>query len=153
MLHPQGEDVKFVAIDYGLARTGLAVSDPEERLALPLDTLQLKKFSNRKAFLDALAQRIRVTGAQAVVMGLPLMPDGTESLTTRQVRNVTERLKRRVSLPFFYMPEELSSEEAWADLREVGLARGKRRAVLDQQAAVRILSSFLALAPQQRSPV
>ncbi|MBQ9452025.1 MAG: Holliday junction resolvase RuvX [Desulfovibrio sp.] len=145
--------MKFVAIDYGLVRTGLAVSDPEERLALPLDTLQLKNFSNRKAFLDALAQRIHVTGAQAVVMGLPLLPDGTESLTTRQVRNVTERLKRRVPLPFFYMPEELSSEEAWADLREAGLARGKRRAVLDQQAAVRILSSFLALAPQQRSPV
>ncbi|MBO6171026.1 MAG: Holliday junction resolvase RuvX [Desulfovibrio sp.] len=144
--------MKFVGIDYGLARTGLAVSDPEGRLAFPLGTLRLEDFPDRKAFLAALAGRILDVGAEAVVMGLPLLADGTESLTTRQVRNVTGRLKRRVPLPFYFMAEELSSEEAWADLRAAGLARGKRKAVLDQQAAVRILSSFLALAPQHWSP-
>ena len=50
------------------------------------------------------------------------------------------------------MTEVLSSEEAWADLREAGLKVRKRKAVLDQQAAVRILSSFLSLAPQEWSP-
>ncbi len=50
------------------------------------------------------------------------------------------------------MPELLSSEEAWADLREAGVRVGKRKAVLDQQAAVRILASFLALPPEQRRP-
>ena len=89
-------------------------------------------------------------GAEAVVMGLPLTLDGEESLTTRQIRNVTERLKRRVPLPFFFMMEALSSAEAWSDLREAGLKLSKRKAVLDQQAAVRILSSFLSLAPQDR---
>ena len=144
--------LKFVGVDYGLARTGLAVSDPEGRLAFPLATLRLEDFSDRKAFLAALAERITETGAEAVVVGLPLMLDGQESLTTRQIRNVTERLKRRVPLPFYFMMEALSSEEAWADLREAGLKMRKRKAVLDQQAAVRILSSFLALAPQDRSP-
>ena len=81
-----------------------------------------------------------------------LLDDGTDSLTTRQVRNVTERLKRRVDLPVFYMPELLSSEEAWSDLRDAGLTARKRKAVLDQQAAVRILASFLALPPEQRRP-
>ena len=128
--------MKFVGVDYGLARTGLAVSDPEGRLAFPLMTLRLEDFSDRKAF----------------VVGLPLTLDGEESLTTRQIRNVTERLKRRVSLPFFFMMEALSSQEAWSDLREAGLKMRKRKAVLDQQAAVRILSSFLSLAPQDRSP-
>ena len=85
-------------------------------------------------------------------MGLPLLDDGTDSLTTRQVRNITARLKRRLDLPVFYMPELLSSEEAWADLREAGVRVGKRKAVLDQQAAVRILASFLALPPEQRRP-
>jgi putative Holliday junction resolvase len=144
--------VKLVAVDYGLASTGLAVSDPEERLAFPLRTLCLADHPDRKALLDALAEAIAATGAQAVVMGLPLLPDGEESLTTRQVRNVTRRLQRRVPLPFYFMPEELSSEEAWADLREAGLDARRRKAVLDQQAAVRILESFLALAPQQRRP-
>ena len=88
--------LKYVGIDYGLARTGLAVSDPEGRLAFPLVTLRLEEYPNRKDFLAALAARITAEEAEAVVMGLPLLDDGTDSLTTRQVRNVTERLKRRV---------------------------------------------------------
>ena len=139
-------------MDYGLARTGLAVSDPDGRMAFPLATLRLQDYTDRKLFLAALAEKIMETGAEAVVVGLPLTQDGEESLTTRQVRNVTQRLKRRVPLPFYYMTEELSSEEAWADLREAGLKMRKRKAVLDQQAAVRILSSFLSLAPQERNP-
>ena len=139
-------------MDYGLARTGLAVSDPDGRMAFPLATVRLQDYPDRKLFLAALAEKIIETGAEAVVVELPLTQDGEESLTTRQVRNVTQRLKRRVPLPFYYMVEELSSEEAWADLREAGLKMRKRKAVLDQQAAVRILSSFLSLAPQERSP-
>ncbi|MGE9984774.1 Holliday junction resolvase RuvX [Desulfovibrio sp. SGI.169] len=142
--------MKYVGVDYGLARTGLAVSDPEGRLVFPLLTLRLEEHANRKDFLAALAARIAAEGAGAVVMGLPVLDDGTDSLTTRQVRNITGRLKRRLNLPFFYMPELLSSEEAWADLREAGLKARKRKAILDQQAAVRILASFLALPPAQR---
>ena len=144
--------MKLVAVDYGLARTGLAVSDPEGRLAFPLRTLRLADHPDRKALLDALAQAILAAGAEAVVMGLPLLADGGESLTTRQVRNVTRRLQRRIPLPCYFMSEELSSEEAWDDLRAAGLDARRRRTVLDQQAAVRILESFLALAPQQRRP-
>lgn len=142
--------LKYVGVDYGLARTGLAVSDPEGRLVFPLLTLRLEEHANRKDFLAALAARIAAEGAGAVVIGLPVLDDGTDSLTTRQVRNITGRLKRRLNLPFFYMPELLSSEEAWADLREAGLKARKRKAILDQQAAVRILASFLALPPAQR---
>ena len=136
--------MRFAGIDYGLARTGLAVSDPEGRVAFPLATFRLEDFAGRSALLDALAARIREEGAEAVVMGLPLLLDGGESLTTRQVRNVTGRLKRRLELPIYYMPELLSSEEAAQDLREAGLSREKARAVLDRQAAARILASFLA---------
>ena len=50
--------MKFVGVDYGLARTGLAVSDPEGRLAFPLETLRLEDFTDRKVFLAALAERI-----------------------------------------------------------------------------------------------
>lgn len=143
--------LKFVGVDYGLARVGLAVSDPEERLAFPLATLHFQKFPSRKVFLTALAERIVAEGAGGIVMGLPVLADGGDSLTTRQVRNATARLKRRMALPVFYMSEVLSSAEAWADLNEAGLAPRRRRAVLDQQAAVRILSSFLALSPEKRT--
>ncbi len=137
-------------MDYGLERTGLAVSDPDGRLAFPLATLRLKDFPKRSALLDALAGRARESGAEALVMGLPLLEDGSASTSTAQVRNVLPRLRRRLNLPFFWMPELLSSEEARADLAEAGLYGVRARAVLDQQAAVRILESFLALDPQRR---
>ena len=102
--------MKWVGIDYGLARTGLAATDPEGIMAYPLTTIRLADYANRKEFLAALAGRILEERPDAVVMGLPLLTDGTESMTTRQVRNVTERLKRRVPLPFYFMSELLSSE-------------------------------------------
>lgn len=145
--------MKCVGIDYGLERTGLAACDEAGVLAYPLTTLRLADYPNRKAFLDALAGRVLAEDPAAVVLGLPLREDGTESLTTRQVRNVAGRLMRRIPRPFYWMPELLSSVEAEMDLREAGLARRRHKAVLDQQAAVRILASFLALPPAERQPV
>ncbi len=144
--------MKWLGIDYGLERTGIAACDPEGVLAYPLKTLRLAEFSGRKALLDALADLALREGVGAAVMGLPLLDGGGDSLTTRQVRRVAERLKRRLSVPLYFMPEFLSSEEAWSDLREAGVRRSRRGAVLDQQAAVRILQSFLALSPDQRMP-
>ena len=145
--------MKCVGIDYGLERTGLAACDEAGVLAYPLTTLRLADYPDRKAFLDALARRVLDAQPEAVVLGLPLLDDGTESLTTRQVRNVAGRLMRRIDLPFYWMPELLSSVEAEMDLREAGLRHTRRKAVLDQQAAVRILASFLALPPAQRQPI
>ena len=136
--------MKLVGIDYGLVRTGLAATDPDGVLAYPLTTLDLNAFPSRKALLEALAGIIRQERPDAVVVGLPLMPDGTESLTTRQVRNFAERLVHRVACPVLFMEELLSSEEAAWDLAEAGVRdRKRRKAVLDQQAAVRILESYL----------
>ncbi len=52
-----------MGVDYGLARTGLAVSDPEGRLAFPLTTLRLEEHAGRKEFLAALAARITAEAA------------------------------------------------------------------------------------------
>ena len=142
--------MKYVGIDYGLVRTGLAVSDPEGRMAFPLATFSLRDFPDRGALLAALAVRIAEAGAGAVVIGLPLHADGSESETTRQVRNVAKRIRRRIALPVYFMPELLSSAEALQDMRQAGVKVDRRRAVLDQQAAVRILASFLSLSPERR---
>lgn len=147
--------MKYFCIDYGLARTGIAVSDPQGIMAFPRGTLELAKLGSRKALLSALVNAVLTEEAHAVVLGLPLHKDGAESLTTVQVKNITARLKRRLhehkpDLAFYFMPEFLSSEEAAADLAAAGLAPARRKAVLDQQAAIRILESFLALSEDRR---
>jgi putative Holliday junction resolvase len=142
--------LKCVGIDYGLARVGLAVSDPEGRIAFPLDTLHMSSFPDRGAMLDAIARRIADEGAEAVVMGLPVLADGGVTTTTRQVVNATRRLKRRVPLPFYYASELLSSETAWSDLRDAGCPPERRRAVLDSHAAACVLQTFLDASPEDR---
>jgi putative Holliday junction resolvase len=69
------------------------------------------------------------------------------------VRNFVARLRRRSSLPVYLVAEELSSFEAGEDLREAGLSFREREAVVDQQAAVRILESFLNLPEDRRIPL
>lgn len=135
--------LKILAIDYGQVRTGLAASDADVRLAYPLLTLDFGDFPDRKAFLARLADIVREQDAREVVIGLPLLEDGSDSLTTRQVRNFARRLSHRVSCPCLFVNELLSSVEAERDLREAGVARNRRGAVLDQQAAVRILETYL----------
>ncbi|MFQ9491752.1 MAG: Holliday junction resolvase RuvX [Bilophila wadsworthia] len=96
----------------------------------------------RRLFEELLAL-IEAEATDAIVIGLPINLDGEESLTTRQVRNFSKSLARRTTLPLFWMEEALSSYEAERDLRDAGRSAAQGRAVLDQQAAVRILQSFL----------
>ncbi len=136
--------MKLLGVDFGLRRTGLAATDPGGGLAYPLATLSLERLGTRKALLEELARRAEAEGAELVVVGLPLLDDGSESLTTRQARNFARRLSRRLSCPCVLVNELLSSEEAMEDLRAAGLDRARAKAVLDQQAAVRILERYLA---------
>ncbi len=142
--------LKYLCIDYGLVRSGLAISDGLGRMAFPRCTVQCPPQSKRADFFVKLLAVIEEENPAALVIGLPLHLDGKESETTRQVRNFVARLQRRSTLPVYLMPEALSSEEAKLDLLESNLHTKKHKNVLDQQAAVRILQSFLALTTEQK---
>lgn len=113
-------------------------------MAFPRCTICLPPQTPKTVFFERLLQIIAEETPDALVLGLPLLTDGQESLTTRQIRNMAARIQRRVPLPIYLMPELLSSHEAENDLWEAGLRKAAHKAVLDQQAAVRILESFLA---------
>ena len=133
--------MRILAVDLGMARVGLALSDPEGRMAFPLATLA--RTTRERLFADLLAV-IEREGVERVVVGLPLCLDGTDSESTRRARNFAASLARRTAVPVLLEDERLSTEAALDDLRAAGV-RGKRvRAAVDQQAAVRILSTHLA---------
>lgn len=132
--------MKYLAIDYGQKRTGIAVSDSGGSMAFPRRTIQMR---TREAFFEELLALLDAEAPDALVIGLPVNLDGEETLTTRQTRNFAKNLKKKTPLPIFWMEEALSSFEAEIDLRQAGRSAAKSRAVLDQQAAVRILQSFL----------
>ena len=132
--------MKYLGIDYGQKRTGIAVTDPDATMAFPRRTLLMHGKDVFFAELLALAEEER---AEAFVVGLPLRQDGSDSETTRQVRNMVERLQRRSPLPVHLVPEALSSWDAEARLRAAGKGGKDLRDRLDQAAAVAILETFI----------
>jgi putative Holliday junction resolvase len=139
--------MKLLGIDYGQARTGIAITDAGGRMAFPRCVLRK---DTRRDFFATLCALIATEAPQAIVVGLPLPDGGGESLSTRQTRNFVRSLKRRVVLPVYYMEEMLSTHEAREQFREAG--RKPANGELDQQAATRILESFLNEPEARRKP-
>ena len=139
--------MKFLAIDYGLKRCGIAVSDSGGAFAFPRCTLQRE---TKKQFFSDLLALIAREGAEAIVVGLPLHTDGTPCLATTHVKHFVDSLRRRTELPIFLMNEVLSSCEAESELNAMGMKAPKIKQVLDQQAAVLILETFLSQPAEKR---
>jgi putative Holliday junction resolvase len=138
---------KLLGIDYGQARAGIAITDAGGRMAFPRCVLRKDA---RRDFFAALCALIASEAPQAIVVGLPLSDNGGESLSVRQTRNFVKRLKRRVDLPVYYMEEAFSTCEAREQFHETG--HRPASGDLDQQAAARILESFLNEPESRRKP-
>lgn len=133
--------MRYLGIDFGLKRVGLALTDSGGTMAFPFRTLIR---TTRKQFFEDLLAVIAEEKVEGVVLGLPLDLEGQETETTRQVINFKNSLARRIDLPVFLVNEALSSFEAEQALSMAGMKKKKQKPVLDQMAAVIILESFLA---------
>lgn len=128
-----------VGIDPGDARIGVASSDPSGFLATPVETVRRGSGDLRR-----IAAIVAETGAIEVVVGLPRSLSGREGPSAAKVREFAGRLARRVHpLPVRLCDERLTTVSAEAMLREQGRRGAKRRAVVDQAAAVLILQTAL----------
>lgn len=130
--------MRYLAIDYGMKRTGLAVCDAGETLASPLAVVH-----GHKDLIPRIRQVIASEGIGAIVLGLPLNMDDTEGPQARLVQAFARELARQVQIPIHFQDERLSSFAAEQKLLETGLSRGKKREILDALAAADILQAFL----------
>jgi putative Holliday junction resolvase len=138
---PASSAGRILAIDFGLKRVGLAVSDPLQIIARALDTVSYK---SRQELLQRLVEIIRDHEIVGVVMGLPLHLNGSEGNMAQMVRELMGQLARRVPIPIEAWDERLSSLQAQRALREMGIsARATKRGDVDRLAAVFILQSYL----------
>jgi putative Holliday junction resolvase len=130
---------RIAAIDYGLARVGLAISDEMRFLARPLVCLP-----NTKQLSQAIVQELGKHGAiEAIVLGLPIQMNGKEGEMAQEVRKFAEELKKHTALPILFWDERLTSAQADRTLREAELSRKKRAALSDTMSATVILQSYL----------
>jgi len=130
--------MRYLAIDYGNRRTGLAICDAAETVASPLTIIQ-----GRKDLIKRIAETVQSEGVQAIVLGLPLSMDGTESTQTRLVLKFAEELKKYLEIPVHLHDERLSSFAAEEKLAAAEYSRGQKKKRLDAVAAAAILEAFL----------
>lgn len=122
--------MRWLAVDAGTVRVGLAICDPEERLAVPLEVVAA---SAAYPAIRAIAAR---EGVEGVVVGLPLHMAGGEGDAAAMARRLGGRVAKGLDLPVVYEDERLTSEEA----DRIG-GRGRPS---DDIAAALILEQFLA---------
>lgn len=108
---------RVLAIDWGLARIGLALSDATRTLASPWPALHEK---DKRAQIEHVVALIRDEEVAHVLVGLPLHLDGRESESTRSARRYAEKLAGLVQVPVELVDERYTSVEAEDRLREVG---------------------------------
>jgi putative Holliday junction resolvase len=132
--------VRFLALDLGDARIGVALSDETGSLASGL--LTLKAVGPRKD-AQAVASLVREHGVGEVVVGLPFRLDGSLGPQGEKVLGFVERLRRVVRVPVVTRDERLTSVAADERLAEAGVKRRERRARVDQAAAALVLQEHL----------
>lgn len=135
--------MRYLAIDHGTRRTGLAICDANEVIASPLCVLHGQKNALAKIAQIALDEEVG-----AIVLGLPLNMDGSEGPQARKARAFGQQLRQHVQVPVYLHDERLSSFGAREKLESTGLPRIKQRGLVDAVAAAEILQSFLDQRPR-----
>ncbi|HJV22686.1 MAG TPA: Holliday junction resolvase RuvX [Holophagaceae bacterium] len=135
--------MRWLSLDHGTKKIGLAFSDELEILASPFEVWPVPA-QGEAALVDRLARLCREEGVQALCVGLPRHKDGVESATAPAARAFGEALAARTGLPLRFADEHLSSAEGDRLLRERGVKPDKRKALLDAAAAAVILQDLLS---------
>jgi putative Holliday junction resolvase len=137
---------RYLGLDVGNRRIGVAVSDELGLTAQPVLTLERRH--NRREDLRSLARLCRRFGVVGIVVGNPLHLSGDVSPQAAKTQAFAAELAELTGLPIHLRDERLTTREAHQILYEAGHARQQHRRVVDQVAATLILQSFLE---EQRS--
>lgn len=131
--------MKVVAIDYGLKRMGLAISNMEKTIALPWKTVTGGKIK----VLEELQKKKEEI--EKVVIGLPLLMSGEKGEMALLVEAFGKELENELQIPVQFLDERLTSKQADSALRETGNKRKRRDEKSDEMAALILLQMFFTL--------
>ena len=131
---------RILAIDFGLRRIGLAVSDALGITAQGLPTLQRTAIRKDIEHIRAVAEEYSV---EKIIVGNPIDHAGTATSMSRHAQEFAKKLQGRLGVPVELWDERLTSVEANRMLRSAGLSIGKRQQAVDRVAAVLLLQNYL----------
>jgi putative Holliday junction resolvase len=132
---------RVMALDVGEKTIGIAFSDETQTLAFPGTTLLRQE--GKKRDMAALRQLIADRQVGEIVVGMPLMLDGTRGIQAQKVEAFLAVLRNNVRIPIATQDERLSTREAEQVLIAAGRRREQRKQTLDSMAACLILQTYL----------
>ncbi len=130
---------RILGIDYGSVRIGLALSDPLKIISRPYKVIKNSGSETYRELEEIIAEQ----KVEAVILGLPLDKDGSDSSKTLEVREFAEALKIRLGIPVILWDERYTSAKANSWLKEMGIDYKKSKTVIDKIAAAIILKDYL----------
>jgi putative holliday junction resolvase len=130
---------RVLGLDLGDVRIGVAISDDDRRMAMPLGTIH----TGAPADLKAVASLVEEHVATAVVVGLPLSLTGERGPAAVKAGSFADALRSTLDVPVELHDERLSTVEAERALRQAGVGGRERRSVVDRSAATVILQAWL----------
>ncbi len=136
--------MRALGIDFGERRIGLAISDPDGRLAVPLQTFERRDDRRAARRIAAIA---REEAVELLVLGEPRNLDGSRGAAAERVARFGHRLREATGLPLEWVDEALTSVEARARLRQAGVGRAKAEERIDAVAAQILLQQALDRRP------
>ncbi|WP_061018711.1 Holliday junction resolvase RuvX [Microbacterium sp. CCH5-D1] len=136
-----------LGIDVGRARVGVARSDPDGMLAVPVETVP-----RDDASIDRILQIAQEYDLLEFVVGLPVNMQGTDTPSTTDAREFAAALQVRSGLPVRLVDERLSTVTAHAALRSSGRSQKKSRSIVDQVAAVVLLQQAIDVEKSTGNP-
>ena len=132
---------RFIALDPGTKRVGVAVCDEHRVVCRPLPVIQRTSW---KKLLLQVRNIVAEYDAVALVVGLPYNFDGTESEMSAEARDMARKFELSLTVPVFLQDERASTYEARGRLWKSGVEGENLRAIVDSEAATVILSDFLS---------
>ena len=131
---------RLAGIDYGTVRIGVAITDPDQRLASPLENYTRRDLAADAQWIKKLAQSERIAG---FVVGLPVHTTGEESQKSAEARRFGAWLVETTKLPVRFFDERFTSANAESLLLDAGLTKKRRKERLDKLAAQILLTAYL----------
>jgi putative Holliday junction resolvase len=130
--------MRYLAIDHGTKRTGLAICDPDETIVSPLAVIE-----GQQGLIEMIARTVATEHAEAIVLGLPLNMDDSAGPQAKLVLKFAEQLEKVLDIPVHFQDERLSTFGAQDKLAATELTKKKKKKHLDAIAAAEILETFL----------
>ena len=130
----------IMAIDYGKARTGLALCDKKEILSFPLGVIEEK---DMEILCKKITEKITETKTELVVIGLPKNMDGSLGESAERVKKLGEKLKSISKINIDFWDERKTTVTAHEYLNKTNTRGKKRKSIIDAVSATIILQNYL----------